>query len=215
VAKRNSGRRGRQRKRRQGAPSAAGGATATADANEPTDVESAASHVTGPEATSSPAGAASAGAARRQRGARRPPAERGIHRDPGGVGERPQAPWHPWPLSELLILVGAIGTVVGFSTRAVAPLVAGLASVLIGTLDFTIREHLSGYRSHGALIAAVPTAIFHGAVAFVLFEAGAPRASWIVVPIALDVPLFWFLFRALRARFEDARRERVFALRRR
>jgi hypothetical protein len=208
VAKRNSGRRGRSRKRRQGVSSSTGAATATADATESVSTEPA----TAEPATSE---AASAGGARRQRGARRSPAERGIHRDPGGVGERPQAPWHPWPLSELLILVGAIGTIVGFSTRAPGTLVAGLAAVLIGTLDFTIREHLSGYRAHGALLAAVPTAIVHGALAFALYQSGAPRASWIVVPLAIDVPLFWFLFRLLRARFEDARRERVFALKRR
>jgi len=29
------------------------------------------------------------------------------------------------------------------------------------------------------------------------------------------VPLFWLLYRFLKARFEDARRERVFALKRR
>ena len=32
-----------------------------------------------------------------------------------------------------------------------------------------------------------------------------------IAPLALDVPLFAFLFKLLRARFQDARRERVFA----
>ena len=36
-----------------------------------------------------------------------------------------------------------------------------------------------------------------------------------LVPLALDVPIFWLLYRWLRARFDDARRERVFELRRR
>src|SRR5205807_4648616 len=48
---------------------------------------------------------------------------------PRGVGERPQVPWHPLPLSELLILVGAIGAAIGFSrgvSHGAAPMFAGL-----------------------------------------------------------------------------------------
>jgi hypothetical protein len=134
------------------------------------------------------------------------------YRAPGSFGERPQPPWHPWPLSEILIFVGAIGTLIGFARKESghAVLIAGLAAVMIGTLDFTIREHLSGYRSHTAMLASVPTALFHGAAALGLFAAGAPRVTWVLVPVAIDVPLFWFLFRTLRARFQDARRERIF-----
>jgi hypothetical protein len=131
------------------------------------------------------------------------------------VGERPTAPWHPWPLSETLILVGAIGTIVGFASKAPLLLYVSLLAVMLGTLEFTVREHLSGYRAHSALIAAVPTAILHGALALGLYALGAPRITLVIVPLAIDVPLFWFLFSSLRARFEDARRERVFALGRR
>ena len=155
---------------------------------------------------------------RRSRGTRDPQAGATLdrsRRDPGGVGERPQAPWHPWPFSELLILVGAIGTIVGFGTRAPATLFAGLGAVLLGTLEFTIREHRTGYRSHAALLAAVPTALAHGAVAFLLSAAGAGGTVLVIAPLLVDVPLFWFLYRLLRSRFDDARRERVFALRRR
>jgi hypothetical protein len=136
-------------------------------------------------------------------------------RDPGGVGERPDAPWHPWPFSELLILVGAIGTIVGFATGAPWTLFAGLGAVLIGTLEFTIREHRAGYRSHAAMLAAVPTALLHGAIALALFGAGAKGPVLVLAPLVVDVPVFWLLYRFLRARFEDARRERVFELRRR
>jgi hypothetical protein len=132
-------------------------------------------------------------------------------RAPGALGERPEAPWHPLPLSELLILVGMIGTIVGYtqgeSGRAV--LFAGIGSVLLGTLEFTIREHLSGYRSHASLLAALPTALLHGVVALTLFAFGAPTQALVIAPLLLDVPVFSFLFRLLRARFKDARRERV------
>ncbi len=138
------------------------------------------------------------------------------YRAPGSVGERPRAPWHPVPLAELLILIGmvavAIGVARGESGKAI--LFVGIGAVLIGTLDTTAREHLSGYRSHAALLAAVPTALFHGGAALALYALGAPSVTWILVPLALDVPLFSLLFKVLRARFEDARRERVFAGRR-
>ncbi len=114
-----------------------------------------------------------------------------------------------------MILVGAIGTIVGFASGAPATLFAGLGAVLIGTLEFTIREHRAGYRSHAALLAAVPTALLHGGIALALFSLGASGPVLVLAPLAVDVPVFWLLYRLLRARFEDARRERVFELRRR
>ena len=150
-------------------------------------------------------------AARRQRSGGR--ASEAAIRAPGAVGERPQAPWHPLPLSELLILVGMIGSIVGFSRgkSGTTVLFAGIGAVMLGTLEFTIREHLSGYRSHASLLAAIPTALLHGALALTLFALGAPNASLVIAPLVLDVPVFAVLFKALRARFADARRERVFA----
>jgi hypothetical protein len=139
----------------------------------------------------------------------------GADRDPGGVGERPQAPWHPVPVAELLILIGLIAIVVGAAKgeAGLAIVFSGIAAVVIGTLEFSVREHLSGYRAHSSLIAAVPTALLHGAIAFGLSALGAPPASLILVPLALDVPIFALLFKLLRARFDDARRQRILSLR--
>jgi len=149
--------------------------------------------------------------AKRQRPAREVPL---ADRDPGGFGERPRAPWYPFPLAELLILIGLIAVAVGWFEEQQPALLAGVAAVLLGTLEFTIREHLSGYRAHSSLLAVVPTAVFHGVAALALFALGAPNAALILVPLALDVPLFFVLFKLLRARFEDARRERVQGVRR-
>ncbi len=202
MSKRNAGRRGRPRKRRRAAAQDAVSGEVAAPAAE-TEISVPARRA----ATPAPAHA------RRQR----PPRGAGgiANRDPGGVGERPQAPWHPWPFSEILILVGAIGTIVGVTSKQLAVLFAGLGAVMLGTIEFTLREHRTGYRSHAALLAAVPTALLHGAVAFGLNGLGARGAVLIAAPLAVDVPLFWLLFRLLRARFEDARRERVFAMGRR
>jgi hypothetical protein len=200
VAKRSSRRRVASRKR--SAATAKPGAPARAPAKAPAEAEP----TGGKRATLE----ASSTRRARERAAR---GDRGHDdiRAPGALGERPEAPWHPLPLSELLILVGMIGTIVGYtqgeSGRAV--LFAGIGSVLLGTLEFTIREHLSGYRSHASLLAALPTALLHGVVALTLFAFGAPTQALVIAPLLLDVPVFSFLFRLLRARFKDARRERV------
>jgi hypothetical protein len=144
-------------------------------------------------------------------------AARGRAAQASAAGERPRPPWYPLPLSELLILVGAIGAVVGLRrgiTHGGPVLFAGLAAVMIGTLEVTLREHLGGYRSHALILALLPTILFHSTVA--LGVAAFTRVpGWLnVVLVVLDVALFAFLFKLLRARYLDARRERTFAGRR-
>ena len=80
VAKRNTGRRGRSRKRR------------------PNRAERAARRRRAPTPVAAPVTCA----------------PRARSASLKAAGERPQAPWHPLPLSELLILVGAIGAVVAW-----------------------------------------------------------------------------------------------------
>jgi hypothetical protein len=134
------------------------------------------------------------------------------------VGERPQAPWHPLPLSELLILVGAIATIIGFSraksggfSSGGPTLIAGLVAVGLGTIEVTLREHRSGYRSHTLILALLPTIAFHTVV--ILGLAAVTRVPrWVNVALLLiDAALATFLFKVLRLRFLDARRERTFA----
>ncbi len=141
----------------------------------------------------------------------------GAYRDPLSVGERPRAPWHPLPLSELLILVGAIGTIVAYRSGIAgnaALLIASLVAVALGTVEVTFREHSSGYRSHTLMLALLPTVAFHSVAILTLAEViTVPRWANLVL-LLLDGALFAFLFRVLRARFVDARRERTFATRR-
>ena len=133
-------------------------------------------------------------------------------RDPLSVGPRPQSPWHPWPLSEMLILVGGIGTVVGLArlghggiSNGGPVLFAGLGAVVLGTLEITWREHRAGYRSHAMLLALLPVVIFHSVVELGL-------AAFTTVPrllnvglLAIDMAIFAVLFKLLRGRFRDAR----------
>jgi hypothetical protein len=207
VAKRNS-RRGRSRKPRAKSPRGHEPQLAAAGGGED------ASPAAGGERTRPPAPTrAQRSRSRDTDDARERRAGSGRLAEQLALGERPRAPWHPLPLSELVIFVGMIGVVVGaLRGQSGLPVVAvGVLAVCIGTLDFTIREHLSGYRPHTTLLAAVPTALLHGLLAIALLALGAPSPSWIVIPIAVDIPVFMFLFRLLRDRFREARRERVFA----
>ncbi len=133
-------------------------------------------------------------------------------RDPLSVGERPSALWHPWPLSEMLILIGAVGTVVGLArlghggiSNGGPVLFAGLGAVVLGTIEITWREHHAGYRSHTLILALLPVVVFHSAVVLGL-------AAFTTVPrllnvglLAIDMAIFAVLFKLLRARHLDAR----------
>ena len=127
------------------------------------------------------------------------------------LGERPHAPWHPLPLSELLILFGAIGFFFGIKSglsNGGPPLLAGIVAVLVGTVEVTLREHLSGYRSHAILLAALPVIVLDTALVLLI----APIGAGVKVALLLfDAALFAFVYKLLRARFIDARRERVLA----
>jgi hypothetical protein len=203
VANRNKGRRGRSRKRRPAAAPAAKGSLA-----QPTPAGGGQAHEHAPSPASRGRGTRTRTEARSGGGA---------IRDPLSRGERPQAPWHPLPLSELLILVGAIGAVIGLQ-RGISHggplLLAGLAAVVIGTVEVTRREHLSGYRSHTLILAVLPVIVLHSAVILVVAAFTPPPRALNLALLALDAAVFAFLFKLLRARFLDARRERTFAGRR-
>jgi hypothetical protein len=208
VANRNNGRRGRSRKRNR--PRAAAVAERTA---EPVGATVASA---GEREQALPA----APARKRARARSEAPRDAGSRgfKAPLSLGERPQAPWHPVPVSELLILIGAIATAIGASklnkqdTAGAATLVAGVVAVLIGTVEFSLREHRSGYRSHTVLLALLPTVVLYTGTLLLLsaFITPVPVALKIA-PLALALPLFAVLYKLLRTRFADARRERVFA----
>jgi hypothetical protein len=110
-----------------------------------------------------------------------------------------------------LILIGAIGTIVGLSrgvSNGLPALIAGLAAVAIGTVEVTLREHLSGYRSHTIVLAMLPVVVLDSAVVLLVAPFGTGLKLGL---LAADVAIVAALYKLLRARFLDARRERVFS----
>jgi hypothetical protein len=194
VAKRNSGRRGRSRKRRP-------------DAQHARKATGAAASVAG-EAPRAPAPIAGKAPAMRV-----PPRQLGLFTDLKAAGERPPPPWHPLPLSELLILVGVIGVVVAW-IRGVqgdpALLGAGIGAVVLGTIEVSLREHMSGFRPHTGILAVIPAIVFHSAVILLALAAGAHPPRWLnYALLPVDLALVAVCFKLLRARYANARRART------
>ena len=74
----------------------------------------------------------------------------------------------------------------------------------LGVVEFTAREHFSGFRSHAALLAAVPAVLVETGIALVF---GVPRqAGLLLLPV---VPVFGVSFWLLRRTFQSARHARV------
>lgn len=122
----------------------------------------------------------------------------------GREGERPEGPFGGLPVSEVAILLGIIGAVIGFLNGGGPALVVGLVVCGLGVCELTAREHFSGYRSHTALLAGLPAvAIEAGLVALV----GEPKQRSLLLLVV--VPVFAVLFWLLRRRFMAARQARV------
>jgi hypothetical protein len=136
--------------------------------------------------------------ARAEPAARSKPAER----------ERPRAPWHPLPLAEILIVAGALAFVFGLQrgpAAGKAPILLGIAAAAVGTIEFTLREHLGGFRSHTVLLSALPAVVFHTVVVLVVAAVAHVSPGLTLAIVAVDIAIFALLFRILRERFAQAR----------
>jgi hypothetical protein len=116
--------------------------------------------------------------------------------------ERPPAPWGSFPLTELAILAGLVGIVVGFargSRGGSLPLFVGLGVAGSAVIEMSWREHRAGFRSHTVLLAFAPVVIVTAILATVL------GPLWTgAVALAGGIPLFTFLFWHLRRIWHDA-----------
>lgn len=114
----------------------------------------------------------------------------------------PPAPWHPLPLSELAIVLGAVAMIAAVALSSDRGLIAGFLLILLGTAEFSWREHRHGHRSHGALlsgIVALPVALAAWKVAGL-----APRTALIVGAI-----VFFAGWSAWTSSFKRARERRL------
>ncbi|MGZ4268757.1 MAG: hypothetical protein ACXVFN_06215 [Solirubrobacteraceae bacterium] len=109
------------------------------------------------------------------------------------MDEAPPAPWSPFPLVELVVLLGLVLIVwalVGGGDRRPTMLAAGVILGGLAGLELSVREHFAGFRSHTAILAgacavlvAIPLYIFTAVPQLVILAAG-------VLTFAVAVALF-------------------------
>jgi hypothetical protein len=129
------------------------------------------------------------------------------------IEEAPKAPWHPFPLVELAVLVGLVLIVIGFVTSGDQRplfLFSGIALVSGASLELSIREHFAGYRSHSSLLAGV-SAVGASVALWAISASGVlgfrlPQELLLVVGLVVG----FLAFRALRSVFAQKARGLTF-----
>ena len=115
------------------------------------------------------------------------------------MGDAPRAPWSPFPLTEIVILLALVMLAIGFVSsgdRRGVFIGIGLGLASLGGGELALREHFAGYRSHTTLIATL-CGFAVGAAALLL---GAPKGAVVIVAIAVAAIAFPFLRRAFMHR---------------
>ena len=73
------------------------------------------------------------------------------------LGERPPPLWGAFPLTELIIFAGIVlmawGFLQGVGEEGNSKIAAGLAVSSIAGMELSVREHVTGFRSHTTLLA--------------------------------------------------------------
>jgi hypothetical protein len=123
----------------------------------------------------------------------------------GAYGERPPSPFGGLPVSEIAIFAGGVALIVGLVQGGGPALIVGFIVCALGVAEVTAREHFSGYRSHAALLAAIPSV----GVELVLVAAIGSGARHRALLVAAVVPVFAVLFWFLRKKFLVARQARL------
>jgi hypothetical protein len=125
-------------------------------------------------------------------------------------GQRPEAPWGSFPLTELVVLLAMVLLVVGFfvlgldDARGRIAFGAGLALGTLAGLETAIRDHFAGYRSHSTLLAAAAGVGVMIAINLALRALVPTAAVTLILSItfAIGVLVFGFAFTALRRAFQ-------------
>lgn len=106
--------------------------------------------------------------------------------------DAPPAPWAPFPLTELTILLSIVLLVWGFAfatgDRRAVLLGGGFILVTLSAGELSFREHFAGYRSHSSLLAGLVAVV----VAIPFYVAGVSQN--VIPPIALVAGLAAFFF---------------------
>ena len=115
------------------------------------------------------------------------------------MADAPKAPWSPFPLTELVILLALVMLALGFVSdgdRRGVFVGIGLVLASLGGGELALREHFAGFRSHTTLLAGL-CGFLAGAL---LVAVGAPKVAVLVGAIVVGVAAFPLLRRAFMRR---------------
>ena len=115
------------------------------------------------------------------------------------MDEAPKAPWSPFPLTELVVLLALVLLVIGFLSsgdRRGVMIGVGLVLASLAGGELALREHFAGFRSHTTLLAGL-SGFLVGALAVVL---GVPKVAVLVIALVVMVAAFPLLRRAFMRR---------------
>jgi predicted membrane channel-forming protein YqfA (hemolysin III family) len=116
------------------------------------------------------------------------------------MSEAPKAPWSPFPLVEICVLIALVLIVAGFVSNGPHRgllLACGVALASLAGLELAVREHFSGFRSHSALLAGAVAVI---AVVPLFFLTALPQ----IVLLAVGVVVYSLAFFVFRRAFQAA-----------
>jgi hypothetical protein len=115
------------------------------------------------------------------------------------MSEAPKAPWSPFPLTELVILLALVMLALGFLSggdRRGIFIGVGLVLASLGGGELALREHFAGYRSHTSLLAGL-AGFIAGALAV---AAGTAKLTVLIIAVAVGLAAFPLLRRAFKRR---------------
>lgn len=102
--------------------------------------------------------------------------------------ERPPAPWGPFPLVEIAVLVALVMLGAGLfvdGPQGSTLLVTGFALGSLAGLELSIREHFAGYRSHTTLLAGAAGIATLAILSFVAADSvSVPVSAGVAVAVA-------------------------------
>src|SRR5689334_8304667 len=115
------------------------------------------------------------------------------------MDEAPKAPWSPFPLTELVILLALILLAIGFFSsgdRRGVLIGVGLVLASLAGGELALREHFAGFRSHTTLLAGL-AGFLTGALCVLV---GLPKVTVLVIALVVAVVCFPLLRRAFKRR---------------
>jgi len=118
------------------------------------------------------------------------------------LDEAPKAPWYPFPLVEIVILIALVMIVLAFVVhggKRPVLLAAGMSLGSLAAIELSIREHFAGYRSHSALLAGACTVAVETPLFFFFTK---PPGLAQGVHLAVGVVVFGLAFHLLRRAFQ-------------